>query len=85
MRCPTPYALHSPTTVSKLANRCSDRYAFQHIFARLCEVHGIAHCLAKIRHPWTNGPGERTNRTNRTIKKAPVKRLDDVDQVQLRQ
>lgn len=30
-----------------------------HIFDRVCDEHGIEHCLTKIKHPWTNGQVKR--------------------------
>ncbi len=52
----------------------------RHIFARVCEQHGIEHRLTKPRHPWTNGQVERMNRT---IKDATVRRYhyDSHDQL----
>jgi len=35
----------------------------RHIFDRVCAEHGIEHRLTKPYHPWTNGQGERMNRT----------------------
>jgi hypothetical protein len=40
-------------------------------FDRLCDAPGAEHRLTKVNHPWTNGQVERTNRT---LKKATVKR-----------
>lgn len=79
-----PYALHTVLTDNgiQFANRSSDRYAFQHIFGRVCEQHGIEHRLTKVKHPWTNGQVERMNRT---IKEATVKRFHYDDHAQLRQ
>lgn len=79
-----PYALHTVLTDNgiQFTNRRSDRYAFQHIFGRVCEEHGTEHRLTKIKHPWTNGQVERMNRT---IKEANVKRFHYDDHAQLRQ
>lgn len=44
------------------------KYAFHHIFDRVCDENGIEHRLTKMNHPWTNGQVERMNRT---IKEAP--------------
>ena len=79
-----PYALHTVLTDNgiQFTNRSSDRYAFRHIFGRVCDEHGIEHRLTKIKHPWTNGQVERMNRT---IKEATVKRFHYDDHAQLRQ
>lgn len=42
-----------------------------HMFDMRCRENGIEHCLAKIKHPWTNGQIERMNRA---IKEATQKR-----------
>ncbi|MGB6186175.1 MAG: integrase core domain-containing protein, partial [Sphingopyxis granuli] len=55
----------------QFTNRVRDKYAFHHIFDRVCDEHGIEHRLTKVKHPWTNGQVERMNRT---IKEATVKR-----------
>ena len=55
----------------QFANQEQQRFAFQHIFNRVCLEHGIEHRLTKIKHPWINGQVERMNRT---IKDATVKR-----------
>ncbi len=44
-------------------NQKRDRYAFTHIFGRVCREHGIEHRLTTPNHPWTNGQVERMNRT----------------------
>ncbi|WP_066565796.1 IS481 family transposase [Snodgrassella sp. CFCC 13594] len=79
-----PYALHTVLTDNgiQFTNRTCDRYAFEHIFGRVCVEHGIGHRLTKIKHPWTNGQVERMNRT---IKEATVKRFHYDDHAQLRQ
>lgn len=48
-----PYTLHTVLTDNgiQFTNRRSDRYAFQHIFDRVCEEHGIEHRLTKVKHP----------------------------------
>jgi hypothetical protein len=68
-----PYKLHTVLTDNgiQFTNRKQDKYAFTHIFARVCEEHAIAHRLTKTNHPWTNGQVERMNRT---LKEATVKR-----------
>jgi len=79
-----PYTLHTMLTDNgiQFANRRSGRYAFQHIFGRACEKHGIEHRLTKVKHPWTTGQVERISRT---IKEATVKRFHYDDHAQLRQ
>lgn len=68
-----PYKLHTVPTDNgiQFPNRKQDKYAFKHIFARVCEEHAIAHRLTKTNHPWTNGQVERMNRT---LKEATVKK-----------
>ncbi len=56
----------------QFTNRATDIYAFMHIFDRVCDETGIKHRQTKVKHPWTNGQVERTNRT---IKEATVKRF----------
>jgi transposase InsO family protein len=55
----------------QVTNRLRDRYALDHIFARVCREHAIEQRLTKPKHPWTNGQVERMNRT---LKEATVKR-----------
>ena len=38
------------------------KYAFKHVFDRICLIHGIEHRLTKPNRPWTNGPVERMSR-----------------------
>ena len=80
----TPYTIHTVLTDNgiQFTNRTCDRYAFEHIFDRVCREHGIEHRLTKVKHPWTNGQVERMNRT---IKEATVKRFHYDDHNQLRQ
>jgi transposase InsO family protein len=80
----TPYTIHTVLTDNgiQFTNRACDRYAFEHIFDRVCREHGIEHRLTKVKHPWTNGQVERMNRT---IKEATVKRFHYDDHNQLRQ
>jgi transposase InsO family protein len=68
-----PYRIHTVLTDNgiQFTNRARDRYAFGHIFERVCQENGIEHRLTKVNHPWTNGQVERMNRT---IKDATVKR-----------
>jgi transposase InsO family protein len=56
----------------QFTNRQRDQYGFQHIFARVCQEHGIQHRLTETNHPWTNGQVERMNRT---LKEATVKKF----------
>jgi transposase InsO family protein len=80
----TPYTIHTVLTDNgiQFTHRACDRYAFEHIFDRVCREHGIDHRLTKVKHPWTNGQVERMNRT---IKEATVKRFHYDDHNQLRQ
>jgi transposase InsO family protein len=68
-----PYHIHTILTDNgiQFTNRLKDKWAFKHLFDRICEQHQIEHRLTKINHPWTNGQVERMNRT---IKEATVKR-----------
>lgn len=68
-----PYAIHTVLTDNgiQFTNMAHHKYAFYHIFDRVCDEHEIEHRLTKIKHPWTNGQVERMNRT---IKEATVKR-----------
>jgi len=68
-----PYHIHTILTDNgiQFTNRLKDKWAFKHLFDRICEEHNIEHRLTKINHPWTNGQVERMNRT---IKEATVKR-----------
>ncbi len=67
-----PYHIHTILTDNgiQFTNRLKDKWAFKHLFDRICEEHKIEHRLTKINHPWTNGQVERMNRT---IKEATVK------------
>lgn len=77
-----PYTIHTVLTDNgiQFTNHARHKYAFHHIFDRVCDEHGIEHRLTKINHPWTNGQVERMNRT---IKDATVKRFhyDSHDQL----
>ena len=68
-----PYQIHTILTDNgiQFTNRKQDKYAFEHIFDRVCRQFNIEHRLTKINHPWTNGQVERMNRT---IKEATVSR-----------
>jgi len=68
-----PYHIHTILTDNgiQFTNRLKDKWAFLHLFDRICSQHKIEHRLTKVNHPWTNGQVERMNRT---IKEATVKR-----------
>ena len=68
-----PYRLHTVLTDHgiQFTNRTRDRYAFHHIFGRVCQEYGIDHRLTNTNHPWTNGQVERMNRT---LKEATVRK-----------
>ena len=78
-----PYKIHTILSDNgiQFTNRKRDRFAFEHIFTRLCKEQGIDHRLTQVNHPWTNGQVERMNRT---IKEATVKRYhyDNHDQLE---
>ncbi|MDQ1195421.1 transposase InsO family protein [Rhizobium sp. SORGH_AS 787] len=78
-----PYAIHTVLTDNgiQFTNRACDRYAFNHIFDRVCDENNIEHRLTKVKHLWTNGQVELMNRT---IKDATVKRFHDGDHEQLK-
>lgn len=68
-----PYKIHTVLTDNgiQFTNQERHKYAFQHIFDRVCEENGIEHRLTKVNHPCTNRQVERMNRTlkNATVKK----------------
>lgn len=68
-----PYKIHTILTDNgiQFTNRAMDKYAWMHIFDRVCHENQIEHRLTKVNHPWTNGQVERMNRT---LKEATVKR-----------
>ena len=68
-----PYHIHTVLTDNgiQFTNRKKDKWAWGHIFDRVCHEHDIEHRLTKVNHPWTNGQVERMNRT---LKEATVKR-----------
>jgi len=79
-----PYRIHTVLTDNgiQFTNQARQKYAFRHIFERVCDEHEIEHRLTKINHPWTNGQVERMNRT---IKDATVKRYHYESHDQLRE
>lgn len=79
-----PYELHTVLTDNgiQFTNRAQDRYAFRHLFDRVCAKHDIEHRLTKIGHPWTNGQVERMNRT---LKEATVRRYHYGSHAELRE
>ena len=68
-----PYRIETILTDNgiQFTNRQKDRYAFIHIFDRVCEENSIKHRLTKVNHPWTNGQVERMNGI---LKEATVKK-----------
>src|SRR6266850_4664356 len=67
---------------SQLTNRSRDHDALSHSFERVCREQGISPRLTKVNHPWTNGQGERMNRT---LKEATVKKYSDQTHQHLRE
>jgi transposase InsO family protein len=78
-----PYKIHTVLTDNgiQFTNRKQDRYAFTHVFDRVCDENHIEHRLTKANHPWTNGQVERMNRT---LKEATVKRYHYTNHQQLK-
>ena len=68
-----PYRIHTILTDNgvQFTHQKRHRYAFVHLFDRICSEHDIDHRLTKPNHPWTNGQVERMNRT---LKEATVHR-----------
>ena len=56
-----PYLIHTILTDNgiQFTNRERDRYAFEHIFNRVCRENSIEHRLTKLKHPWTNRTGRK--------------------------
>ena len=52
-----PYRIHTVPTDNGIpfTNHARHKYAFHHIFDRVCDENGIEHRLTKVKHPWTNG------------------------------
>lgn len=68
-----PYRIHTMLADNgiQFTDREQDKYAFKHIFARVCDEHAIEHRLTHPNHPWPTGQVERMNRT---LKEATVKK-----------
>ena len=68
-----PYKIHTILTDNgiQFTNRKVDKYAWEHIFDRVCHEHSIEHRLTKVSHTWINGQVERMTRT---LKEATVKK-----------
>jgi transposase InsO family protein len=79
-----PSRIHTVLTDNGIPfpNRLRDRYAWGHIFGRVCQENGLEHRLTKVNHPGTNGQVERMNRTS---KDATVSRYHYQTHRQLRQ
>lgn len=79
-----PYRIHTVLTDNgiQFTNRVTDRYAFMHLFDRVCRRYGIEHRRTKPSHPWTNGQVERMNRT---LKEATVRRYHYERHAELRE
>jgi hypothetical protein len=52
-----PYHIHTILTDNgiQFTNRQKDKWAFMHLFDRICHQHKIEHRLTKVNHPWTTG------------------------------
>ena len=79
-----PYKIHTVLTDNgiQFTNQERHKYAFLHLFDRICQQYGIEHRLTKPNHPWTNGQVERMNRT---LKDATVNRYYYDSHQQLRE
>jgi transposase-like protein len=79
-----PYKIHTILTDNgqQFTNLPHQKYAFPHIFGRVCREHNIEHRLIQLAHPWTNGQVERMNKT---IKEATVRRYYYSSHEQLRE
>lgn len=60
-----PYKIHKILTDNgvQFTNHARNRRALLHIFDQVCKENGIEHRLTLPGHPWTNGQGERMNKT----------------------
>jgi hypothetical protein len=54
------YAIHTVLTDNgiRFTNMTHHKYAFHHIFDRICDEHDIEHRPTRIKHSWTNGQVE---------------------------
>jgi transposase InsO family protein len=84
-----PYKIHTVLTDNGIQFRLPPRYVngatarfVTHMFGMRCRENGIEHRFTRINHPWTNGQGERMNRT---IKEATVQRYHYDSHTQLEQ
>ena len=66
-----PYKIHKVLTDNgvQFTNHAHHKNALTQIFERVCKENQIAHRKTQVKHPWTNGPVERMNRT---LKEATV-------------
>jgi len=66
----TIYRVRTDNSI-QFTNRERERYAFAHIFDRMCHEYCIEYRLTQVNHPWTNGQVERMNQTlnEATVKK----------------
>ena len=78
-----PYKIHTVLTDNgiQFTHRNYDRWAFEHLFTRICREQAIKHRLTQVKHPWTNGQVERMNRT---LKEATVKQFHYDSHAQLK-
>ena len=79
-----PYKINKVLTDNgiQFTNHEHHKYAFTHIFDRICNENKIEHRKTKVKHPWTNGQVERMNRT---IKDATVKSFKYMNHEELKQ
>ena len=76
-----PYQIHTVLTDNgiQFTNRKKDRWAFRHLFDRVCHENGIEHRLTKPNPPWTNG--EATARSgDATVKRYHYRTHDELRQ-----
>lgn len=61
-----PYAIHTVLTDNgiRFTSQARPRYAFHHIFDRVCGESGIEHRLTKLKHPWSFEEEELVQWTN---------------------
>jgi len=54
-----PYHIHTILTDNgiQFTNRLKDKWAFLHLFDRICSQHKIEHRLTKVNHPWMRRAG----------------------------